>query len=177
MSRTVPIDELYLTWLHDQVCPRQLNLHGRVYWKLLRALYSKEFVWFIPNDDNRVEDGRDLRFEFSGEQGLVDVDPGWLDLGCSMLEMLVGLSKRLSFEAGREPCEWFWHLLDNLELADKHDQASFTSDEVDSVLDRVIFRTYDRDGSGGLFPLRRAKRDQRRVELWYQLSAYLLEQE
>ncbi|MFZ1684153.1 MAG: hypothetical protein WAU88_08510, partial [Candidatus Zixiibacteriota bacterium] len=53
-----------------------------------------------------------------------------------------------------------------------NDQAEATIDE---VLNRVIFRTYDARGNGGLFPLRRPQRDQREVELWYQASAYLLE--
>jgi hypothetical protein len=39
----------------------------------------------------------------------------------------------------------------------------------------VIWRTYDRRGHGGLFPLQRSNRDQRRVEIWYQLSEYLLQ--
>jgi hypothetical protein len=44
---------------------------------------------------------------------------------------------------------------------------------VDEILERVIGRTYRPDGRGGFFPLRYAEKDQREVELWYQLNAYV----
>ncbi len=142
----------------------------------MRQLYIKEFVWFIPNDDNRVEDGRDLRYEFVDSEDMEDVDPDWMTLGCSMLELLVGLSRRLSFEADGEPRVWFWHMLDTLEIS--CNDKEYTNQhyrEIDETLDRVIWRTYSPDGHGGLFPLRHATQDQRDIEIWYQLSAYLLE--
>ena len=39
----------------------------------------------------------------------------------------------------------------------------------------VIDRDYDASGFGGIFPLRRPAEDQRKVELWYQAAAYILE--
>lgn len=140
------------------------------------ALYQKEFTWFVHNDDNRVEDGKELREDFLDETG-TERDRDWMEQGCSMLEMLIALSRRAAFEADEEPFEWFWILIDNLELRPFVDEA-FTDDfnvDVDVILDRVIDRTYEPDGRGGLFPLRHADRDQREVEIWYQLSAYLME--
>lgn len=174
-----PLDEPYFKWLYSQVCNSRFKNPARTYWSLLRRLYVKEFVWSVANDDNRVEDGRDLRFEFMESHGIEnDVDVDWLGLGCSMLEMLIGLSRRLSFEDDGEPREWFWRLLENVDLARYTDMICdrYTChEEIDRVLDRVIFREYDADGRGGLFPLNHARRDQRDVELWYQLSAYLIE--
>lgn len=171
-----PLDELYLQWLYAQVGSVRLRSPRKTYWALLRQLYTKEFHWFVPNDDNRVEDGRDLRHEFCSDEGISDVDPAWMELGCSMLEMLIGLSRRLAFEAEGQPRDWFWHLLGNLDLTSCNDiRNQFSSEGVDEVLERVIWRTYDHDGRGGLFPLKRADEDQRRVEIWYQLSAYLLQ--
>jgi hypothetical protein len=92
-----------------------------------------------------------------------------------MLEMLVGLSRRLSIQGGGEPREWFWHLIENLELEEYNDETPIPQREVDEVLERVIWRLYKKNGRGGLFPLRRTTDDQRRVELWRQLNAYLLE--
>ncbi len=171
-----PLDELYLTWLYRQVGSVKSKTPSRTHWTLMRQLYTKEFVWFIPNDDNRVEDGRDLRYEFIESEGNGDVDPDWMALGCSMLEMLIGLSRRLSFEAEGEPRVWFWHMVETLGVScnDKeYDNKHYR--EIDEILDKVIWRTYDRHGRGGLFPLRRTMKDQRKVEIWYQLSAYLLE--
>lgn len=169
-----PLDDAYLTWLYSQIESVKLKNRARSYWRLARQLFTKEFIWFVPNDDNRVEDGRDLRFEFLEAEEL-SADAEWLDLGCSFLEMLIGLSRRLSFEAEGEPRDWFWHLIDALELRGCTDRDKWSEAQVDDILNRVMFRTYNPDGSGGLFPLQNARQDQRDVELWYQMSAYLLE--
>lgn len=174
---SAPLDELYLTWLYSQIGSVKEKHPARTHWSLARQLFTKEFVWIIPNDDNRLEDGRDLRVEFLEEEGIEDPDPEWMRIGCSMLEMLVGLSRRLAFEAEGEPREWFWHLMKNLGLNHCSDKRRLTYEEVNDVLDRVIWRTYRWDGHGGLFPLNEPEKDQREVEIWYQLSAYLLERE
>ena len=171
------LDEEYFEWLYSQVASAKLKNPARTYRSLLGQLYVKEFVWIIPNDDNRLEDGRDLRHEFIIEQGLEHVSEQWLDMGCSMLEMLIGLSRRLSFEAEGEARDWFWHLMDNLGFMHLNDRDWSEEHEgfVGEILDTVIWRTYMPDGHGGLFPLRHPEEDQRDVELWYQLSAYILE--
>jgi len=170
-----PLDELYFTWLYSQVGDLRTKNQSLSYWRLLRLLYIKEFVWIVPNDDNRVADGRDLRYEFVDQSGLDDVDPGWINLGCSMFELLVGLSRRLSFEADGRVHQWFWRLLNNIGLAGCNDKAEWDDKEVDAILDQVIWRTYKPDGRGGLFPLNKPTQDQTQVELWYQLNAYILE--
>lgn len=171
-----PLDELYLKWLYRQVANVKLRSPSRTYWRLMKQLYKKEFVWIIPNDDNRLEDGRDLRCLFVHEEGLGDVDPHWMSLGCSMLEMLVALARTLNFEdESRDVGQWFWTLMQNLNLNDCTDASNYDDIAVEECLENVIWRTYHRSGRGGLFPLRHAKKDQRDVELWYQLNTYILE--
>jgi hypothetical protein len=173
---TEPLDELYFRWLCSQVTNVKLKNPARTYWSLLRQLHSKEFVWIIPNDDNRLEDGRDLRHEFVENEGLEnEVDPDWLNIGCSMLELLIGVARMLNFEDDEPVEDWFWIMLENLGLRHCTDKSNYDEQDVDEILDDVIWRTYDPDGRGGLFPLRHAPEDQREVELWYQASAYLLE--
>jgi hypothetical protein len=175
-----PLDELYFVWLYRQVGDPDIKSPTRTYWRMFRKLFTKEFVWVIPNDDNRIEDGKDLRYEFVDQTNLNDIDPGWIHLGCSMFELLVGLSRRLSFYTEGDPKGWFWHLIENVHLevfTDAHMKRGHTHSEgnIDDILDRIIWRTYDYNGRGGLFPLEFPKDDQRTVELWYQLNAYLLE--
>jgi hypothetical protein len=176
-----PLDELYFKWLYSQVGDPRIKNPNRTYWKLLLQLYKKEFIWFVANDDNRIADGTDLRYEFVDAAGLQDVDDAWIRMGCSMFELLIGLSRRLAFEAEGEPRDWFWHLVENLGLiliTDSRmnkDYAGSYAELIDLVLDRVIYRNYNPDGSGGLFPLQHTEKDQRKVELWYQLSEYVLE--
>jgi len=173
------LDDAYFEWLYSQIGAVRNRNPARSYWKLCRQLYTTEFTWFIPNDDNRIEDGRELRLEFLNDIDHQMEDPTghWMALGCSMFEMLIALARRVAFETDRSPVEWFWRLMHNLELMKYTDELYEISilEEVEEVLTQLNDRTYLPDGHGGLFPLQRPAQDQREVELWYQMSAYLLE--
>lgn len=171
------LDDRYFTWLYSQVgVVRNRNPH-RSHWKLCKTLYTVPFDWSVPNDDNRMEDGCELRWEFFGVEGITDADPSWMGMQCSMLEMLVGLSRRAAFESSGTAGDWFWKFLQNLDLKGYTDDIYTPQIErkVRHTLDRVIYRKYAYDGGGGLFPLHNPWMDQRKVELWYQLNAYLME--
>lgn len=171
------IDDRYFEWLYGLIGAVRNRNPARSYWQLSRKLFTKEFVWFVANDDNRVEDGRQLRLEFLDEQGDDGADPEWMSLGCSMLEMMIALGRRAAYESDKTPVDWFGIFLNNLEL-DQFNDANYddrTDDVVDDILERVIYRNYEFSGLGGLFPLQYPEKDQRKVELWYQMSAYLLE--
>lgn len=171
-----PLDELYFTWLYSQVGDSNITNPNRTYWGMTKQLFTKEFIWFVPNDDNRIADGKDLRYEFVEQSELEDVDLRWMKQGCSMLELLIGLSRRLAFEAEGEARDWFWHMLKNLELDIYNDRRQPSSvNQIDEILDRVIWRTYGINGEGGIFPLRYARDNQRKIELWYQMSSYVQE--
>lgn len=169
------LDDIYLTWLYSQVGDVKVRNKSKTYWILLRQMYAKPFVWLIPNDDNRVMDGLDLRYEWAGSlDSEIFVDAEWLMRDCSFLEMLVALSRRLAFEGEGHPPAWFWHLMDNLGLLNCTDRPNYDQTEVDTKLDTVIWRLYDPNGRGGLFPLKYPEHDQRDVEIWYQMNEYLL---
>jgi len=173
-----PLDELYLQWLYSQVAEPTEKLEELTYWRLFKQLFTTEFLWIIPNDDNRLEDGKALRREFLHEQAIdtQDVDPDWIELGCSVLELMVGLARRLEFEAGGQPHYWFWTMMENIGLRTFHDGVRrYPRRHIDDVLHSIIFRQYNSSGLGGFFPLQFPNEDQRNVELWYQLSAYVLE--
>lgn len=171
-----PLDELYLKWLYSQVANVKLKNPTSTYWHLLKQLHEKEFIWIEPNDDNRLEDGLDLRDAFVDELGIDNPDPIWMGMGCSMLEMLVALARNLNFEAdNKSVSQWFWVMMHNAKLDHFNDSADYFEEDVSEILDRIIWRTYRKNGRGGLFPLSRPKRDQCEVELWYQMNAYILE--
>lgn len=174
-----PIEELYFKWLYGQVGSIRLRNRSRTYWSLLKQLHKTEFTWTIPKDENRAEDGRRLRYEFLDETD-VGYDDDWLDLGCSMLELLIGLARRFAFIVDGSLSEWFWHFIGNLDLADYNDREyqnsyHYHSRHVRKSVERFINREYQSDGEGGLFPLRYPEYDQRTLELWYQMHAYILE--
>lgn len=170
------LDERYLDWLYGQVCFVEDN-PSHSYGMLFHHLYTTKYLWLIPNDDNRDADGKDLRFEFLEEEGIPDHrrDTYWLEVECSMLEFLVALARRFAFEADGTVAERFMELLENLELDQYNDEAEVDPEAIDEILYRLNWRKYHYNGGGGLFPLRQPERDQRRVEVWYQMSAYILE--
>lgn len=176
-----PLDEVYFEWLYGQVSSVQNSNPMDSHWQLLRQLHMISFDGYIPNDDNRAADGKDLRIEFlqSTDYPLNDPYGVWSDIECSMLEMTMALARRAAFEdeALGPPVEWFWRMLSNLELERYTDDVFEISiqEEVEAIMLRLNKREYGYDGGGGLFPLRNAEQDQRTVELWTQLSAYLLE--
>ena len=174
-----PVDEAYFTWLYSQVASVRDRVKARTYWNLLRVLHSKEFVWLEANDDNRFEEGLDLRREFLSD-GYHQPTEAWLSMDCSVLEMLIAFSVKIANLTEGEPRFWFWHMIQNLGLEHRTDAYSSTPrtvEDIEEVIDRVIWRTYDANGHGGLFPLIHPHQDQRKVELWYQVNAYLLERE
>jgi len=172
------LDEQYLEWLYSQVAPVKVSARTRTYWKLFHQMYKTIFVALAPHDENRIADGRDLRYEFLAEREDLQGDLDWMRSPCSMLELFIILARQLSFEMDDPVDVWFWHLMETLDLVQFNDRKynSHAEEEIERTLDRVIWRNYEPNGQGGLFPLRNPTRDQRKVELWYQLNAYLLEQ-
>lgn len=168
-------DDQYLVWLHDElveVNPRRR--FGTKEWRLFKQLYCIPFTSFIGNDDNRAADGRELRHQWAAMAGVRPTSE-WFSLECSFLEMLIGLSIKLAFQAEKDHHFWFWKLLDNLDILQYMGKGRYSEREIEARVKAVIDRTYEQDGRGGLFPLRRTSNDQRKVEIWYQMSEYLLE--
>lgn len=177
MSGSPPLDEQYLEWLYSLVQPVTNRNPSRTYWSLCEYLFKKEFDWFVPNDHNRIEDARDLRLTFIETFGLDDDDPDWMELEASILEMLIALAQRAEFNSSEDPGFWFSTFLQNLKL-DAFIDKSFSSSNfqaINDILTKLVYRTYSPTGLGGIFPLKRSKEDQRKVEIWYQMHAYLLE--
>lgn len=161
------IDYEYYEWLISQIdSPRHKS-----YKDLFERMHNFEFVWFVPNDDNRVQDAYDLRHAFledSGEQLSLE--------GATVLEVIVGLSQRVAFIGGGSERAWAWKLIKNLHLHKMIDPLSeVRAQRVDDILYALVWRTYDRNGDGGFFPLKNALDDQTKLEIWDQLNAYVIE--
>lgn len=179
---TSSLAEDYLRWLEPQTRCEQHNPE-KTYWDILGIMFEKEFVWLVPHDDNRIGDGLLLRREFCEARGLPSnalsflLGGGPSEEACSFLEVLIGISRRLAFAAGgREPM-WAWQLLTNLGLHKMPDPLRPRQQRrVDDILDACVFRTYASDGSGGFFPLSWPEEDQTKVEIWYQMAAFIDEQ-
>ena len=163
----------YFIWL----CRRVGIGPARPYMTMARLLH---YIPFKPSkrvqmDYNRAYDGLQLRVKFMqkhGEEGS-SVNRGT----CTSLEFLVGLSERMAFLMDEENIGfYFWQIVRNLRLLGLTDEV-FEEKRgeffVEEAMQRVFDRSYGSDGDGGLFPLRYPREDQRDVDIWYQMQAWL----
>jgi hypothetical protein len=164
------LDDLYFNWLCAKVLLADAPFQS--YFKLLHILHDTEYVWTMLGDDNRAEDGRELRLDFRRETG-ISTTQEFEDVDCSILEMLIALSQRAEFQTDLSCYSWFWIFIQNLGLAEASDDSRMEAEDVAEILNRFVWRNYERNGSGGLFPMEFSVDDQRKVEIWYQLAQYL----
>ena len=179
MNVAHPLDDEYFEWLCRLTEIPRTNDPAQSYRTLIKQFHTTTFHWFVPNDDNRAEDGKALRQEFLDSVGEPYLDHFWMAHECSMLEMLIALARHTAFESYDTAGRWFWVFIQNLGLA-MYSDGYYRSNrhvhrEVDKDLQMLNERTYGSNGVGGLFPLKDPVYDQRQVELWYQMSSYVLE--
>ena len=170
----------YFNWLYNIVCGIR-HAEQISYRKLLMYLHGIDFHYTILRDQNRAQDGIDLRRRF----GLVhdldgDVDRIVEDLEgpCSVLEMMVALAIRCEetimddASIGDRTGQWFWEMVVSLGLGYMTDDR-FDRRLADEVIHTFLDRKYEPNGKGGLFTIRHCDRNLRSVEIWVQMCWYL----
>lgn len=161
-------DNAYFDWLVSQIdIPK-----GKSYDGLLGRLHLWEFAWLVPGDNNRYQDALDLRSEY------LSINPSSYIIYklVSVLEVTIALSRRVAFIAENTQEYWAWCLIKNVGLARKSDPLTSTQIQtIDQILHNLVWRQYNHDGTGGFFPLKETIQDQTKVEIWYQMNAYVNE--
>ena len=180
MTKDQLINE-YFEWLCNIVCGDRYSKEMS-YSKLLTYLHCTPFVYSLPMDENREDDGIEMRYRYAlylGRQPLDTVDiMEALSGPCSVLEMMVALAVRCEEEImddaamGNRTGQWFWEMVVNLGLGSMVDRR-FDRQFVEETVERFLNRDYEPDGKGGLFTIKNCHRDLREVEIWMQLSWYL----
>ena len=156
------------------------NTNHRGYSELISCLHERTFKTKLQMDLNRGGDGLQLRVDFQREHGpwgsSTNRGP------CTYLEFMIGLAKRMSFlmhgEVNSHTEYYFWKMIGNLGLNRCTDPKWYSMNGeffVDDAVYRVNERMYSGDGNGGIFPLKHPMKDQRSVEIWYQMQAWLME--
>lgn len=180
-KRRKTLNEDYLVWLYSLIDNRK-----RSYRNLASELHKKPFRWGVALDENRYEDGLDLRRRFTEGMDETHLEVRYFLKGeCTFLEMLIALAQRmngqlydLDTQEDKTPT-CFQELLGNLGMLHFYDTLHFSELDlikIDRIVEIVIDRSYGADGTGSLFPIkRRPPRDMSRVEIWYQMMIYLNE--
>lgn len=175
--RDILVNE-YFYWLceliYDKKYSRRLSYH-----RLLVRLHQIDFCYILEMDENRAEDGVNLRYRFGYEKDYPSDTAARLlpNKPCSMLEMMIALASRSEElmddpDIGNRTGKWFWTMIVNLGLGDMDDD-NFDKVYVDTIIERFMRREYSPDGMGGLFTFEHCNKDLRKVEIWYQMMWYL----
>lgn len=176
------IESEYNEWLLE--LSENLCADGTSHQKLFEYLYSREFYSNVGRDENRVEDGKDLRLRFSEDSmryNYRDIYKYLYNYPCSVLEMMIALAYRCEdimsdFEKGDRTGMWFSKMLHSLHL-DEMDDNNYDEQYVEQVVDNLINHKYKRNGDGGLFTINNPRKNMQKVEIWYQMCWYLDELE
>ena len=168
----------YFEWMYHIVCNKRYSEHIS-YRKLFMHLHNFEFVSYIRGDENRINDGIQLRRRFSIDSGYEDnYLSSYLKEPCSVLEMMLALAIRCEEtimddpKKGNRTGQWFWDMVINLGLGAMTDY-NYEKDYVENVLNKFVNREYEPDGRGGLFTIRNCNKDLRKIDIWCQLCWYL----
>lgn len=168
-------EKKYYNWLTSLI-----NVDGRGdnYENLLEQLhlsiFSEDTAVLIPNDANRIVDGIGLRERYCDRYRVKD-ENRIFENSCSVLELLIGLSIRMEDQFGiKDRVSWFWEIIGNLKFTSFEDD-SYSYKDVEKAINKLLMRRYRKNGEGGLFPLLYPSEDQRKIEIWYQMNAYLNE--
>ncbi len=179
--RNLETAEQYYHWLYTIVCgewePRNLSFRS-----LLEFLYHHDYIPACEMDISRAADGINLRYRFATENSIpyVKIDECFHGIPCSMLEMMVALALRIEEHiledrsAGNRVGQWFWNMVVSLGLAAMDDER-FHPDRANYIVDRFMRRDYQPNGAGSLFTISNPDYDMRQLDIWYQLMAYLNE--
>ena len=190
---SVTIDN-YIWYLYNLV-----RNGGEKYRNLCLELFKNRF--FITRsapkrDVDREKDGLELRTEWSNRVHKLDnviqneypgddLDAEFHSISCTMLEMIIGISKRMSEQLMNEDGEdktaqYFWEIIGNLGL-DCWDDDNFgwetglAPKNIGKICEILCKRQYNPDGTGGgMFPMPGVLGiNQKKMEIWYQMQEYI----
>lgn len=154
------------------------------FYQLIQHLHDTEFKYVLNADYNRYCDGVDFRLLFAENSPNYTYRDVYLYLQnspCSVLEMMMGLSHRceneimVNSDIGDDPGRWFCAMIRNMGL-DSMDDDKYDELFVEKAINRMMYREYEPNGTGGLFRIKNCQTDIRNAEIWYQMCWYLNEE-
>lgn len=164
----------YFNWLCDIVDDGE---HLQSHKNVLAYLFLVPFEPKMPMDDNRADDGINLRYIFADELGYHPSEVMYYldNQPCSILELMIALARRCEdimsdYETDRT-AYWFWDMFGTMGLMPTRNSTPV--EDIFPIVESFNNRTYLPDGTGGLFYVPDFDGDLRTVEIWYQMQLYL----
>lgn len=159
--------EDYIFWLADLS-----GIDMRRYGEVVQTMMSIDFVWTVPNDENRAADALNLRHEFEFEWGEI---PELIGESPKVYEVLVKMAIRGAELIGDRDEDdktpyFFGVMMSNLKL-NKYPNGAFNEQKVSEI----IFKWMDRDPNYPLFKVKNPPKAFENAEFWNQMNWFLTE--
>lgn len=133
----------YTSWLIKRGCLEN-------YTELALVWDEIDFLWYIPEDEDKAIQALRMRDEYCYETGL----PIPRQAPASFLEAFVSITDTLTAMLYQDRCDFTKSILLNLGARSYSDDGRLPSEireEALGIAERVMYRTYSRNGTGGLF--------------------------
>lgn len=134
---------IYTRWLIQRGCLENYSELASVWDEL-------DFVWYIPEDEDKAIQALRMRDEYCYETGM----PLPRQAPASFLEVFVSITDTLTAMLYRDRESFTKSILLNVGARSYSDDGRLPSEiheEALSIAERVMYRTYSRNGTGGLF--------------------------
>lgn len=171
------IKKEYFNYLVDRVCDKK---HPKVdYIPLLDLLHSMPFMIVVEMDENRAGDGEFLRQRWLQHEDLYEYLYEFDGDKVSVLEVLIGIAERLEFQVGDvmegdHLHDRFWELLRNLGI-EKYSAGNYKPLNIKEKVRNWMARKYKNDGVGSIFPVKKDVKNFSELQIWDQMSIYIME--
>lgn len=133
----------YSSWLIQRGCLENYSELASVWDEL-------DFVWYIPEDEDKAIQALRMRDEYCYETGM----PSPRQAPASFLEVFVSITDTLTAMLYQDRESFTKSILLNMGARSFSDDGRLPSeihDEGIDIAERVMYRTYSRNGTGGLF--------------------------
>lgn len=134
---------LYTSWLIKRGCLED-------YTELASVWDELDFMWYIPEDEDRTIQALRMRDEYCYETGM----PMPRQAPASFLEVFVSITDTLTAMLYQDRESFTKSILLNVGARSYFDDGRLPSEiheEALNIAERVMYRTYSRNGTGGLF--------------------------
>lgn len=163
-----PREQDYFDWLRKMV-----NLDEPANDIMAYTLYNTAFGSVIDGDENRAEDGIELRDKYVDETHNYDLQVSHME--CNMLEFIIALAARLDYvtynhKLGVQIAKWAHVYLDNLRVLYNQD-----ADNISYRIVVLLSGSYDDYGNNGIFSFSKPIKNLSAKPYWDQMNLFVSE--
>jgi len=197
MAKVIKVKDSYFNYLMSLISSDEVNA-AQEYYNLCLLFFETPFTVLNPMDENRVQKAEEMRdiwldnIKVKDERLKLEYANDLAVSPTSFLEVLVAMCVNAEdqiLSAPNTASTLFWDLVDNLveygtfgtayhkasDILTDEKWCAFTESTMKASIKKVLTRTYHEDGKGGLFPMKKPHKNQRKLDMWACCTSYISE--